>query len=138
MALEPDLLVAAQTLNRFAGDVLSERIAALERTFVGSATADVQSRLTASYVSHDLLAAAQVLKRTAGQIHVIIHAVGILLCLPHLLSPDERVESLSLGAGNTGRAFDLETSERVAEFKFINWQGGSETIRQNALFKDFY
>jgi hypothetical protein len=40
----------------------------------------------------------------------------------------------------TGRSFDLETSYRVAvaELKFIRWQGGPESIRQNQLFKDFY
>jgi hypothetical protein len=43
-----------------------------------------------------------------------------------------------LGAGNTGRKFDLETNLRVAEYKFIDWQGGPETIRQNAIFKDFF
>lgn len=48
------------------------------------------------------------------------------------------MQYLSLGAGNTGRSFDLETNLRVAEFKFIHWQGGAEAIRQNALFKDFY
>ncbi len=48
------------------------------------------------------------------------------------------VQYVSLGAGNTGREFDLETNQRVAEFKFIHWQGGAEVIRQNALFKDFY
>ena len=31
-----------------------------------------------------------------------------------------------------------ETNQRIAEFKFIRWQGGSESIRQNSLFKDFY
>ena len=45
---------------------------------------------------------------------------------------------MSLGAGNTGRKFDLETNLRVAEFKFIKWRGGADTIRQNQLFKDFY
>lgn len=45
------------------------------------------------------------------------------MCLPHILEPDERVESVSLGAGNTGRDFDLETNVRVAEFKFIHWRG---------------
>ena len=34
-------------------------------------------------------------------------------------------------------AFDLETNLRVAEFKFINWRGGTETIRQNGVFKDY-
>ncbi|MGW1424660.1 hypothetical protein ACWAT4_31570 [Bradyrhizobium manausense] len=77
------------------------------------------------------------MKRLAGQIHVTIHALGILLCLPHILQPGERVEYVSLGAGNTGRDFDLETNVRVAEFKFIRWRGGSETIRQNSVFKDY-
>ena len=27
---------------------------------------------------------------------------------------------------------------RIAEFKFIDWKGGAEAIRQNSLFKDFY
>ena len=65
-------------------------------------------------------------------------SIGILRCLPHILEPGESVESLSLGAGNTGRDFDLETNQRVAEFKFIRWRGGAETIRQNAVFKDFF
>ena len=67
----------------------------------------------------------------------MIHAIGILLCLPHILEPDERVQYLSLGAGNTGKAFDLETDRRVAEFKFIHWRG-ADAVRQNGLFKDFY
>jgi hypothetical protein len=48
------------------------------------------------------------------------------------------VEDLSLGAGNTGRSFDLTTDLRIAEFKFISWQGGAESIRQNSLFVDLY
>jgi hypothetical protein len=45
---------------------------------------------------------------------------------------------VSLGAGNTGRPYDIETDQRIAEFKFIRWRGGPESIRQNSLFKDFY
>src|SRR5262249_35418951 len=85
-----------------------------------------------------LLRSALHLKLASAEINVIVHAVGILLSLPHILDPDERVQYLSLGAGNTGRPFDLETDKRIAEFKFIDWKGGSETIRQNSLFKDFY
>jgi hypothetical protein len=77
-------------------------------------------------------------KRLAREINVVIHALGILLCLPHILEPEETIEYVSLGAGNTGRAFDLETNKRIAEFKFSRWQGGAEAIRQNSLFKDFY
>ena len=64
--------------------------------------------------------------------------MGILTALPEILEENERVEYLSLGAGNTGRQFDLETDRRIAEFKFINWKDGSESIRQNSLFKNFY
>ncbi len=60
------------------------------------------------------------------------------MSLPHILRKDEFIQSLSLGAGNTGRSFDLETNQRIAEFKFINWKGGSEPARQDSLFKDFY
>ena len=78
------------------------------------------------------------IKQVAGQIDVIIHAAGIVCSLPALLLPGETVQSVSLGAGNTGRKFDLETTHRVAEYKFIDWRGGPESIRQNGLFKDFF
>ena len=45
---------------------------------------------------------------------------------------------MSIGAGNTGRSFDLETNSRIAESKFIHWRGGPESIRQNSVFKDFF
>jgi len=32
----------------------------------------------------------------------------------------------------------LETDKRVAEFTFIDWKGGPESIRKQKLFKDFY
>ena len=89
-------------------------------------------------INDDFLDSALEIKRMAGQINVIIHAAGIIRSLPSILKPSEIVESVSLGAGNTGRKFDLETNYQVAEFKFIDWQGGAETIRQNGIFKDFY
>jgi hypothetical protein len=67
-----------------------------------------------------------------------VHAVGILISLPHILESEERIQYLSLAAGNTGRPFDLETDQRIAEFKSIDWKGGPESIRQNSLFKDFF
>lgn len=78
------------------------------------------------------------IKKSSSQISEILHAVGILLALPALLEEDEVLESLSLAAGNTGKGFDLETDRRIAEFTFIQWQGGPEVIRQNKIFKDFY
>ncbi len=78
------------------------------------------------------------IKKEVGDINMIIHAVTILVILPRILENGEHVISLSLGAGNTGRQFDLETNRRIAEFKLIDWKGGAESIRQNSLFKDFY
>lgn len=48
------------------------------------------------------------------------------------------IESLSLGAGNTGRHHDLETDRQIAEFKVIQWRGGAEAIRQNNVFIDIF
>ncbi len=49
------------------------------------------------------------------------------------------MSSTSLWArANTRRPFDLETDRRVAEFKFINWRGGPESICQNSVFEVFF
>jgi hypothetical protein len=129
---------ALSTLACFSGLDLTGALSAMERTLVG-ATMDNCDRLLLQFgAQHDVLAAAGLVKQLAGQINVVIHALGIMLCLPHLLQPGEVIESISLGAGNTGKSFDLETNQRVAEFKFITWRGGPEVIRQNSVFKDFY
>jgi hypothetical protein len=59
------------------------------------------------------------LKRLADQINVVIHALGILVCLPHLLQPGEVIDYVSLAAGNNWQAFDPGTNRRIVEFKFI-------------------
>jgi hypothetical protein len=124
-------------LARFTGPDLTTTLSRLEAAVRGVTVSDCTGFLEEAGAGRDALSAATELKRQAGQINVTIHALGILLCLPHLLEPGERVEYVSLGAGNTGRAFDLETNLRVAEFKFINWRGGPESIRQNSVFKDY-
>jgi hypothetical protein len=133
-----DLLKAILDLHGFTGSSLTRRIAALESALMNADAGSCSAILNRESVSRELLSGAYLLKRAAGQINVVIHALGILFVVPHILESGERIEYLSLGAGNTGRAFDLETTHRVAEFKFIHWQGGAETIRQNALFKDYY
>lgn len=133
-----ELSQAVAVLQAFCGPDLTRTLAKIESSVQGT-TVETCSSAVASCGAHDeVLAAAGLMKCLAGQINVVIHALGILVCLPRLLHPGEVVEYVSLGAGNTGRPFDLETSERIAEFKFIRWQGGAEVIRQNALFKDFY
>ena len=132
------ILEAAKTIQGFQKSSLTEQISAIESKLAGADSNVVQSIYPSLGVTSGLLESAITFKRTAGQINVLIHSIGILLSLPEILENDEVVEYLSLGAGNTGRSFDLETNHRVAEFKFINWQGGAEAIRQNSLFKDFF
>jgi hypothetical protein len=130
---------AFEALSAFASaDSLTFRIGALERRLADLCREQAVEQLEAEDVTPELLQAAIGVKRLAGQINVIVHAVGILVSLPYVLEPDERIESLSLGAGNTGRLYDLETDRQIAEFKFIEWRGGSESIRQNNLFIDLF
>jgi hypothetical protein len=129
---------AIHLLQGFRGTDLTRTIYQIEKSLKGASAESYASVLTTSGAKAEVLGAAGLIKQLAGQINVVIHALGILLCLPHILRPDEIIDYVSLGAGNTGRAFDLETNLRVAEFKFIRWQGGPESIRQNSLFKDFY
>lgn len=124
-------------LLRFTGPDLTQTLARIESRVRGVAAEDYADFLESAGVGREALGAAAEMKRLAGQINVTIHALGILLCLPHILEQGERVEYVSLGAGNTGREFDLETNLRVAEFKFIRWRGGAESIRQNSVFKDY-
>jgi len=129
---------AIDLLQTFRGADLTQTIYRIEKDLKGISAQNYSAVLTTSGAKAEVLGAAGLIKQLAGQINVVIHALGILLCLPHLLRPGEIIDYVSLGAGNTGRAFDLETSLRIAEFKFIHWQGGPESIRQNSLFKDFY
>ena len=104
---------AVELLLRFKGDNLKHRIAGLEggaRSLDASASAVLNDK---EGIDSDLLQALRRVKLASSQIDVAIHAAGILAALPHLLEPGEVIESLSLGAGNTGREFDVETSRRV-------------------------
>ena len=133
-----DLLQASKLLDAFRAGSLRSTVARIESRIQGVNGADVAQHLEGLGVDNDLLLAALLIKRNSSQINEILHALGVLLVLPKLLEAGEVVESLSLAAGNTGKGFDLETNRRIAEFTFIEWQGGPEVIRQNKIFKDFY
>jgi hypothetical protein len=132
------ILESAKEIQKFEKGSLTQSISSMESSLIGADSKTCQLVFPSLNITSNLLDAAFTLKQTVGQINVLIHAIGILLSLPHILQEGEFVEVLSLGAGNTGRPFDLETNFRIAEYKFINWKGGPEAIRQNALFKDFY
>jgi len=129
---------AIQAIAEFQGSSLTQSLSAIESSVLGLSATDLEAFCGSRSIDNAFMSSAASIKKVAGQINVIIHAAGILCSLPQILGSGEVVESVSLGAGNTGRKFDLETNFRVAEFKFIDWQGGPESIRQNGVFKDFY
>jgi len=131
---------ALHAIGAFTGSdgSLTRRIAGLEASLQGLRRDEIGLAALDAGISADLLPAAQQVKALAGQINVVIHAIGIITSLPYILEEGEQVESLSLGAGNTGRDWDLATDRQIAEFKFITWRGGPESIRQNTLFADVF
>jgi hypothetical protein len=132
------LLSAFELVRAFKGQSLANRIAFLERDAEHKSRMDLPAVLTEAAITSALMRSAIEVKRAASQIDEVVHAIGTLLALPDILEEGEIVESISLGAGNTGRDFDLETDRRIAEFTFIDWKGGPESIRKQKLFKDFY
>lgn len=128
---------AVQLVKQFSRDNLSWRISDLESELVGSSSSHVEPILQKQYINSDLLSAAYAIKEASAQIDVVIHAIGILYCLPEILEDGEIVKGLSLGAGQGQGDFDLETSVRVAEFKFIKWQKSGNALRKKTLFEDY-
>ena len=57
----------------------------------------------------------------SGQGILTVHHVRTLSCLPPARKARKTTEHVPLGAGNTGRKFDLETNPSVTEFKLIRW-----------------
>lgn len=133
-----DIKEAAQIIKDFEATSLTSKISSIEHALVGKKKKQTETFFERNGLDTNLLEAASQIKSLAAQINVIMHAAGILTALPHILEEGEVIQYVSLGAGNIGKEFDLETDRRIAEFKFISWKGGAESIRQNTLFKDFY
>lgn len=129
---------AFDSLRTYLGSALTLRINALESKFTGACDQNVGGLLNNQQITRHLFNQALLIKRELGQLHVVIHALGVLLSLPAVLEKGEVIERLSLGAGNTpDRRYDLETNIRIAEFTFIDWKG-RDSARQDKLFKDFF
>jgi hypothetical protein len=130
--------IAYSKVCDFKAGSLKTHISTLEEDLKEVSKATLESLYPEHGVDPTLLHSALILKQASAQINEVVHAAGILLSLPYILRDGETVESLSLAAGNTGRSFDLETDLRVAEFKFIAWQGASDAVRQDSLFRAFF
>lgn len=121
------LAEAVTLLQQFARSNLGSELARFERQLQSRNASTVVPLLSDLGLSTDIVAAALLIKRVAGQINVTLHALGVLMSLPVILEPGEQIHNASLGAGNTGRAFDLETNLnlRIAEFQIhpMAWWG---------------
>ncbi len=133
-----DIGKAIELVAGFTDGDLTSRLSGIEHALAGGTHERAIRFCTEQHLNTDLLRAASRIKTVAGRINDIVHALGILVSLPKIINENEKIISMSLGAGNTGRLWDLETDQQVAEFKFIRWQDGPESIRQNGLFKDFF
>lgn len=134
-----NLINDIQIMRSIFGDIPKDAIRNIEGELSElDSNTDINIFLQKSSLSPSTLLSALRIKDVSSQIDVKIHTLGILLSLPYILESPEKIISTSLGAGNTGREFDLMTDKRVAEFTFIKWQGGSETIRQNRVFKAYF
>ena len=121
--METDAVELASALSALAsfgvGPRLTARISDVECELRGLDLSRLGQTLQRHSAVSSVLSGAMLVKRVSRQIDVTIHALGILLALPGLLEEGEVIEALSLGTGNTGRPYDLETDRRIAEFKFI-------------------
>lgn len=123
---------------RFQGNDLTSAISSIERVVQGNGLDSLVLLCNQKKINKELYDSLERIKLMASKVHIALHAAGILIALQSILSHGEVVESISLGAGNTGKSFDVTTNFRLAEFKFISWKGGPESIRQNSLFKDYF
>lgn len=131
------LLVAVERLAGFLRDPLTERIAQLEHDLEQATAAEAATVADHAGVDGTLLDAALDVRAGLGRLNDLVHAVAILLLLPHILDTDERVARRpSLAAGNDrSRPYDLETDRRIAEFKLSVWKG-ADALRKRQTFKD--
>lgn len=129
---------ALQQVDEFKGLLLANTVGQLESRLQRATLTQLEQVNYDMGISDVLLKAAAMVKRASAEINVVIHTVGILYSLPHLLRPAELIISTSLGAGNSGSEFDVVTDQRIAEFKFQFWQKGANALRKKTLFQDYY
>ncbi|WP_231627096.1 PE-PGRS family protein [Streptomyces apocyni] len=136
--ISADLGTAVATLARFLDrQPLTAAIAALEHQLQGADAQHAADTAAAGGVDADLLVSALTTRENLGRLNDLIHATGIMLALPFILDEGEKVTNRpSLGAGNDpSRPYDLETDQRVAEFKLSRWRG-ADAARKRQTFKD--
>jgi hypothetical protein len=83
--MQSNLSAIAGLLSKFSQQDLTQTLSKIEKAVCGVTVETCRRFLTEAGAEREALAEAAELKRLAGQINVTIHALGILLCLPHIL-----------------------------------------------------
>ena len=127
-----DINQALETVATFKGNNLRSKLSDLRNKLISTSS-------TNGLIDENIYDAAIVVKKISAQIDEVVHAVGIIRCLPKILTKNEKIESLSLAAGSEGEGFDLVTNKRIAEFKFSVWQEGNaaNAMRKRQVFSDY-
>lgn len=92
------------------GAGIGPTVAAVERRLEGETRAELVAEQD---LGDELLRGAMAVTRAIGNLYALVHAAGMLAAMRVILDDDETIESLSLGAGASGRP-DLVTTKRVA------------------------
>ena len=123
-----DINEAINIVKAFKKESVKEVLLDLQKTDITNSTNDFENIFTS----------AKIIKEASAQIDEIVHASGIMLALTVWLNKNEKVQYLSLGAGNHKEHFDLETNQRIAEFKFGKWNESSANgIRRRGYFSNY-
>lgn len=121
---------AVQIISSFKDNNLKLKLGELKDEIVGKSGNEIPQQ-------NEVFEAALIIKKLSSQIDEIVHASGIVNCLPKILVKNEYVENLSLASGAEGEGIDLVTNYRIAEFKFSQWQNGAANgMRKRQVFAD--
>jgi len=100
-----EIVEALRLLKAFRGADLTDTISQIEESLRGVTAGNFAAVVNRCGAKAEVLSAAGIIKRLSGQINVVIHALGILLCLPHILRLNEVIDYVSLGAGKHWTGF---------------------------------
>lgn len=120
---------ALDLVLNFKGEKLQQKLNEIETDLIGKGRKSIPKL-------PEVYEAALEVKKISSQIDEIVHATGILKCLPQILADDETIVDLSLAAAASGQGIDLVSNKRIAEFKFSRWQESSNGIRIGKAFSN--
>jgi hypothetical protein len=116
-----------------------------EKRFRSADKVTSEHLLESANLDFEVLRSAVAFKRAAGQIHEIVHAVGILLAFPHILVPNEQAEGMLIRCGlhytaiikwtATPKRLLVRFSTRTTSAKYSQFVGSFTNVKGNVRNK---